>query len=364
MLFYVRTLDAILAVLVGLAVLVLSACGGGSDRDERACSVVNRAMVVDALRTAGVRDASLSTTSDESLHQSACRYRGPGINVQTTIDSAPGVRRRYFVRVTEQGLVSVHSPHRRPQPIEGLGDKDAYGPAGAYWIPAYRQLFVLRGERLFIFTFSVRGAGAARSRAAVEQLARKALGRDEDPRPRTAAPAALRLSVITPTDGELVRDPEVTVQGTVTGRSARVLVEGRTAPIRDGIFARTVPLERSRNVIRVVAFGEYSQRLQQAITVRRGRSPREVAATLVRRAPGTVPDLVGTRLDTARAILRYAGLRHREVKLSQGRVVGRTWAVCLTRPAAGARLGRRERVVLLIDYGDIYRASGTACAQL
>jgi hypothetical protein len=285
--------------------------------------------------------------------------------VRLSIDTAPQASRRYFTRVTEQQTFNVHRQDRRPHPIPGLGDEDAYGPASAYWVPAYRQLFALSGERQLNLSFAVRGVDVRKARIATERLARVAL---RQPRGRSAhdegePQVPLDLAVIGPVDGEVVRGLRATVHGTVAGRNARVRVAGRAADVRNGIFARSVSLKRGANTITVVALGERGQRRKQTIRVRRGRSPRQIGLALRQRNPRVVPDLLGERLDVAETILRYAGLPWKRVKVPSGRVVPREWAVCLTRPPPGARIGGHDKVVLLIDRADIYRVSGTACAR-
>jgi hypothetical protein len=234
-------------------------------------------------------------------------------------------------------------------------------------VPAYRQLFALSGERLLIVGFSVDGVGAKESRLAAEKLASAAPGQTKDSQSareeRGSSSPPLQLTVIAPADGELVRTSEVTVQGTVVGRRAAVRVAGRRAHVRQGIFARAVMLSRGTNVIPVVAFGERGERKKESLTVKRGRSAYQIATAFARRHPGVVPDVIGERLDVAETILRYAGFRYKRVKISSDALVRKAWAVCLTRPATGTGLGKGRRVLLLVDHADIFRASGTACAQ-
>jgi hypothetical protein len=51
------------------------------------------------------------------------------------------------------------------------------------------------------------------------------------------------------------------------------------------------------------------------------------------------------------------------VRLADARLPDRSWAVCATTPAPGARLPRGEPVLLKVDAADLFRTSGTACAQ-
>ena len=146
----------------------------------------------------------------------------------------------------------------------------------------------------------------------------------------------------------------------VTGAGAAVRVAGRRAPVRDGVFARAVPLAPGRNRIRVVAKAR-GLSLTRTVSVRRGRPVVALGRAFARRHPGEVPDLLAQGLADARAMLRGAGLRHRVVRLAAGSLRRGAWAVCRTAPRAGERA--RVAVVLFVDRADPYRASSTACAQ-
>ncbi len=340
---------------------VLVAGCGDSAVQQTACDLLGDEQVVAALRGAGATEIVLRRRSTESLDQSICAYRGRGINVRLNVDSAPDVRRRYFYRVTEAAL-SSNDPGRGPRPIEALGDADAQGPAGAYWISDFRQLFVLRAERLFIYQLSARGVGAAAARGGAVALARATL--PGQPRRSTARPdagaAGLDVDVLAPLPAQKVRAPYVVVRGIVVGDDAVVRVAGRAARVRDGIFARTVALHRGRNRIRVSASAAGRVRTR-AVTVRRDRPARAAGAVFARRRPGVVPDLLAAPLREARAILDGAGLRHRVVRLAGGSLRRGRWTVCRTNPRAGERA--RGAVVLFADHADAFRTSGTACAR-
>jgi hypothetical protein len=349
---------------IPLALLAVSLLGcGGSDRAERACDLLGEQDVVAALRGAGVEQIVLRRTSTESLDQSICAYRGQGTSVRLNVDSAPEVRRRYFNRVTEALHLSSNDPANRPQPVQGLGDQDALGPAGAYWIDDFRQLFVLRGERQFIYQVSARGLAAQRARDAAVRLARATLPGNarRAEAPATGADGPLELEVLAPEDGERVRSDRVAVRGAVSGREAAVTVNGRAARVEEGIFARSVALRRGRNRIRISAVAG-GPPLSRTVVVYRGRSARAVGAAFARRHPGVVPDVLAEPLGDAQEILDGAGLEHRVVKLVEGSLRAGAWSVCRTRPFPGARL-RARRVVLFADREDLLRTSGTACAQ-
>jgi hypothetical protein len=348
-------------LLIPVCLVLLAACGE-RDSDPTACALLERVQVEGALRAAGAEVPSLRQRSSEALDQSMCIYRGRGVTVRLNIDSAPEARRRYFNRVTEALQFSVHDPGARPQPLKGLGDEDASGPSGAYWVRDTRQLFVLRGERLFIYQASVQGLGARQDRAATVRLAARTLP-GERRRVRAqeqAAAGPLVLELHAPEDGDVVRSGRVVVRGAVGGRSPAVTVNGRRVPVREGAFAGTIALHAGRNRIRVAA-ASAGRTLRKTVDVRRGRSTFALGQAFARRHPGEVPDLLARPLPEARALLRGAGIRHRVVPLASGSLRRGDWAVCRTKPAPGARV--RGALVLFADRADPFRTSETACAQ-
>ena len=133
--------------------------------------------------------------------------------MRLNVDSAPEVRRRYFNRVTE-AVQFIAKTRRAPRPVHGLGDDDALGPAGAYWTGDFRQLFVLRGERLFICQLSAPGLGADDARRAAVRLARATLpGEARTGTERTTGGArSLDVEVLAPRNGEAVRSDRVVVR--------------------------------------------------------------------------------------------------------------------------------------------------------
>ena len=282
--------------------------------------------------------------------------------MRLNVDSAPEVRRRYFNRVTEAFQFSAGDPGQRPHPIQGLGDEDALGPAGAYWVDDYRQLFVLRGERVFTYQVAAPGLGATGARRTAVRLARATLPGEAraGPAPSPAEAESLDLDVLAPRSGEVVRSRNVVVRGIVTGDDAVVRVADRPARVREGIFARTVPLRPGTNRIRVGASVPGSIRTE-TVTVRRGEAGRAVGAAFARRRPGVVPDVLAEPLGDAQAILAGAGLRSRVVKLADGSLRTGRWSVCRTKPVPGKRA--RGPVMLFADRADPFRTSGTACAQ-
>jgi hypothetical protein len=345
--------------LAALCALVLGC--GESQPEETACDLLAEQDVVAALRGAGVEEIVLRRSSTESLDQSICAYRGRGTSVRLNIDSAPKVRRRYFNRVTEALQFSANDPGERPQGIQGLGDADASGPAGAYWSGDFRQLVVLRGERMFVYQVAVDSLRADAARGAAVELARATLpGEARRGARAVAGDAAFDLALLAPRTGEAIRSARTVVRGTVSGAGVVVRVQGRRARVQDGIFAEYVRLHPGRNRIRVTASAGAAAR-SRTVTVRRGRPAAAVGRAFARRQPGVVPDVLGEPLADARAILAGAGLRSRVVKVASGSLRRPGWAVCRTRPFPGDRAGGQE-VVLFADRADPFRTSSTACA--
>jgi hypothetical protein len=346
-----------------LVVAAMVACGSTRE-DVSACGLLDREIVARELAALTVEPPRTRRESTESLDQSICRYVGPGVAVGLNVDSAPEARRRYFDRVTEAFQFSVHDPGQRPQPVQRLGDDDAFGPAGAYWIPSYRQLVVLRGERQFVYQLSVRRAGSRAARKAAVHLAaatlpgERVVGRRQDGDGR---PGALALEVAAPRVGEVVRSRSVVVRGTVSGRVKAVRVGGRRAPVSAGTFAAEVLLRRGPNTLRITVLGPRGERITRTVSVRRGRPPAAVGASFARRHPGRMPDILAQRLPDARAVLRGAGIPVRVIRLTNARE--RDLTVCSTRPAAGLPLRGGASALLLVDAADPFRTSGTTCAR-
>jgi Glucodextranase, domain B len=351
------------AALVGAA--VLGACAS-REEDPTACELLKREVVARQVPATAGQAVRLRRSSSESLDQSICGYRGWGVNVRLNVDSAPEVRRRYFNRVTEALQFSVHESRQRPRAVKGLGDDDALGPAGAYWIPGYRQLFVLRGERQFVYQFSAPGVGPGSAQRAVTRIAAQTLPGERtvhgeaEAADRSARP---ELLLAAPRPGEVVRGRSVVVRGTVSGAPATVQVQGVEAPISAGTFARRVPLRRGTTRIRISASTPAGLRVARTVTVRRGRSPAALGAAFAQRRPGRMPDLLAAPLPDARALLRAAGIPYRVIRLADTRLPDSQWTVCSTRPAPDARLGEGEAALLRVDAADLFRASGTACAR-
>ena len=355
-----------LSVAAGLLSLVLASCGG-SDDPETVCRMVRPATVGAELRRAGAElDGSLRPRGDESPGLSVCSYRGADTSVRVSRDMAPQAPLRYFHRIVEQFEFHAGDPQREPHLVFGVGDdKRAFGGAGAYWVPRYGQLISLRDDRLVVVTLAADGASDRGRLRAAEQLALRVFGGGElaERGKRRAAGADAGMTILTPRDGADLREPEVLVKGTVTPPDATVRVAGRAAHVRNGVFQASVPVERGKNEIEVLAEAGGKEIGRETLAIKR-LAPAEVAAArIVRNYNGRVPHTRGERLDIVRSAFRQIGLRYLDVKLGGGRIEAEEWAACGTRPPAGERPPRGKRLVLLVAKRRLDRASGTACRE-
>lgn len=142
---------------------------------------------------------------------------------------------------------------------------------------------------------------------------------------RTAPPLArVKLSIDGPTDATKVDGDSVEVHGRVVPSTARVLVDGDQADVRDGAFSMVVALEAGPNVIDVQAG---APRHPAAMT----------ALRVVREVPVEIPQLGGRAPDEAVQVLEDLGLRTR-VESDDGlldELLPGTEAVCVTDPGPG-----------------------------
>jgi hypothetical protein len=152
----------------------------------------------------------------------------------------------------------------------------------------------------------------------------------DKPAPR---PAPVRLTVLAPVDGAVVRGTDVEVSGRVRPAGADVTVLGRPVAVRGGAFSERVALDAGGNVIDVVASSPRAR-------------PAMVAVRIVRQLTVAVPELVGDSEGDARTALTDAGL------VADVRNVGGLFdqllpveaRVCTTAPAAGAVVDRGATV--------------------
>jgi hypothetical protein len=168
------------------AALLLGGCGG-SDSSPVAPLVAACARIpiqrVDAIvRAAGGDPSGIRRRSGGSALLSRCSFRGPGANLQLSLDAERHAVRGYFNRMTEFTQFSSGGRDLGPRPVAGIGDRGTPG-YGAYWVPALDELFSVRRRRALIATFFVHGAPQARNRAgaiALTRLAYAALGVGRD----------------------------------------------------------------------------------------------------------------------------------------------------------------------------------------
>ena len=152
----------------------------------------------------------------------------------------------------------------------------------------------------------------------------------DKPAPR---PPPVRLTVLAPVDGAVVRGTDVEVSGRVRPAGAAVTVLGRPVTVTGGTFSERVALDAGGNVIDVVASSPRAR-------------PAMVAVRIVRQLTVAVPDLVGDSEGDARAALADAGL------VADVRNVGGLFdqllpveaRVCSTVPGAGEFVDRGATV--------------------
>lgn len=337
--------------------MALAACG--ESEPPSACKTVGDERVI---RATGVSE--LSPASDESPGLSVCHWTGERTSVRVSIDEAPQAPRRYFNRLVELWQFHADDPARAPRLVYGVGDDiHALGGAGAYWLNATGQLIAQRGERLVIVTLDAPGLEGNRAERAAMVLARAALrgaGGTEGGGTASTRPASL-VEILSPRSGALVRDSSVEIAGT-SARGATVKVNGRRVKPRNGIWRTRVNLHTGMNRVEVVARGGAEQK-RRSVEVERGEPARVVAARLVRRSRGRLPDLRAESVEIAQTVLHQLGLRAELIPFARGRVRPDRWSVCRTRPFEGERVHRGQRVMLWAAPMQLDRASGTDCRQ-
>jgi hypothetical protein len=109
------------------------------------------------------------------------------------------------------------------------------------------------------------------------------------PRPPAAAPVQLRVS--SPADQARIDTSATTISGTVSPRTARVLVVGRPVkPDADGAFSTEVALTPGTNLIDVIASARHARPAMTSLRITRyvlisvpdvtGQSPKDAAAAI------------------------------------------------------------------------------------
>ncbi|MDO8185395.1 hypothetical protein Q5424_21245 [Conexibacter sp. JD483] len=149
-----------------VALLALSACGGGSTpaptTAQQARSPCPRAI---AAALGAAADARLDDRSDTVVD---CTYRAGATTARVRVDSAPQAQFRFSRAVVESGQAHLGDPPSElPQVLDGIG-------AGAAWTAAGRELLATDGRRLVTVTV-VRPRADAPARATAVTVARAAL---------------------------------------------------------------------------------------------------------------------------------------------------------------------------------------------
>jgi|SRR5579884_1225456 len=151
------------------------------------------------------------------------------------------------------------------------------------------------------------------------------------------APAPLRLTIDSPLAGATTLAPQVLVRGTVSSRTAAVLVGGRAAAVRGGSFGAWVSLRPGSNLIDVLAGAPHARAAMSAVRV-------------YRELPVTVPDVSGQSSTSAGAALRRLGLRP-QVTVEGGffqSLLPLSRHVCATQPPAGRLLAPGSTVAVRV----------------
>jgi hypothetical protein len=116
---------------------------------------------------------SPAASGDFSPPLSLCRLSGQGVRVTVSLDAGYGAHQRYYNRIDEQEQFGAPDPARMPHAVPGVGDPAAEGH-DAEWVPAYRTLFAVRGNRWITIAYSVPGLSRPQARAGAAALARLA----------------------------------------------------------------------------------------------------------------------------------------------------------------------------------------------
>jgi hypothetical protein len=116
-------------------------------------------------------DRPLRPASEPSPPLSRCLLSSAGVHVSVYLDTAYAARQRYENRMVEQVQFNAPDEARLPHHVAGVGDPSA-GEHDASWIPAYRTLFAVRGNRFLTVAYAARGRSRTSSEAAAAVLAR------------------------------------------------------------------------------------------------------------------------------------------------------------------------------------------------
>ena len=145
--------------------------------DPSGCSLMREWEVEKLASRALGRRVDLRRRGNNSYQLSLCTYRGAGVSIKLTVDSAPEAQRRYWNRIVEQQEFHAADSARRPQLVFGVGNDRTYGGAGAYWVPSVSKLQGYRGGRMVIVALRLPGVPDATKKRVAARLAHAAFKR-------------------------------------------------------------------------------------------------------------------------------------------------------------------------------------------
>jgi hypothetical protein len=138
-------------------------------RDCRALTPAVRRAIAKA---GGNGSTALHRRAEPAPRLSGCFYGARDARVSFRIDTAQDSRQRFSNRNVEAIQFSFDTPQRRPRNVPGVGDPGAEF-RGATWVPASREMLAIRGNRLLILDFYVKGTTSTASKEAAARLARR-----------------------------------------------------------------------------------------------------------------------------------------------------------------------------------------------
>jgi hypothetical protein len=169
--------DRLLAV--ALAALLVGGCGGGGKAPRRAAKPHGACVDVPAAavqRVVGRRP--LTARQEDTVDLTSCHYRGRGVTVRVTVDSASQAATRYMNSLTERQQFYARDPELRPRDVKGVGEDKAFGGVAAYWVPSTGRLAAYGFDRIVKVDLGVRGLSDAASRRAAVRIGRIAFGKN------------------------------------------------------------------------------------------------------------------------------------------------------------------------------------------
>ncbi len=177
-------------VLAAICLLALASCGAdqgsspgraqppappGSDSPILNTQICDGLTPLVRARIAAATDgqSALRVRSSGTAALSTCTFSSPVATISVSLDTATDSHQRFSNRLVEMIQFSGQDPAQLPKEVPRVGDPGAdYG--GADWITARAQLLAIRGDRLLIVGFYVRGAPGRVLRDGAAALARRA----------------------------------------------------------------------------------------------------------------------------------------------------------------------------------------------